>query len=333
MRVLVVGGAGYIGAHSVRALLAAGHQVVIFDNLVAGHVEAAKRLGVPLVEADLNHPGEVFKALQQNPVDAVMHFAAFANVGESVTQPNKYYQNNLIGTIQLLEAMRQQGIKNIVFSSTCATYGNPTTPTLDETHPQRPINPYGWSKLMVEQILRDYDHAYNIRHVALRYFNASGASADGLLGEEHHPETHLIPICLQVAAGMRDHLVVFGEDYDTLDGTCIRDYIHVEDLADAHVRALDHLAAGGTSEMLNVGTGKGHSVREVIRCSEKVTNLPIKVVKGARREGDPPVLVAAADKVREKLGWKPKYVELEPIVESAWRWFKNGGKYRPATHS
>lgn len=329
MKVLVVGGAGYIGSHAVRALQQSGHEPVIFDNLIAGHADVARRLQVPLIEGDLNHPGEIHKALSDPAFEAVMHFAAFAYVGESVQQPAKYYQNNVVGTLQLLDAMRTHGIRYLVFSSTCATYGLPNSRALDEDHPQNPINPYGWSKLMVERILADYDHAYGMRHVALRYFNAAGASHDALIGEDHHPETHLIPLCLLTAAARRDQLTVFGTDYDTYDGTCIRDYIHVEDLAHAHVLALDYLAAGGKSCCLNVGTGRGYSVRDVIRCCEQVADLPISVVEGPRRPGDPPVLVASAERIRDVLGWKPKYTELRPIVETAWKWFQQGGHYEP----
>ena len=328
MKVLVVGGAGYIGSHAVRALKAAGHEPVIFDNLVAGHAEVAQRLEVPFIEADLNHPGEIHRALIDHPVDAVMHFAAFAAVGESVAQPAKYYQNNVVGTIQLLEAMRSQGVRYLVFSSSCATYGVPIRSTLDEGHPQNPISPYGWSKLIVEQMLRDYDGAYGMKHVSLRYFNAAGASGDALLGEDHHPETHLIPLCLQTAIGARDELTIYGTDYDTADGTCVRDYIHVEDLANAHLQAIDYLQAGEESIMLNVGTGRGHSVREVIDCCKEVTGMPIRVIEGERRLGDPPILVATADMIRETLGWKPTYENIEPIVETAWNWFHRGGRYK-----
>lgn len=327
MRVMVVGGAGYIGAHTVRALKKSGHEPIIFDNLITGHRAVASLLDVPLIEGDLNHPGEIHAALERNPVDAVMHFAAFANVGESVNQPVRYYQNNVVGSFQLLDAMRSYGVGSIIFSSTCATYGNPLGSTLDENHPQLPINPYGRTKLMVEQMLRDFHAAFGLRYASLRYFNAAGASHDGLLGEEHHPESHLIPLCLQVAAGMRDEIVIFGDDYATPDGTCLRDYIHVEDLADAHLRALDQLGKSLEPLELNVGTGRGHSVREVVRCCETVADFPIKVKIGPRRAGDPPILVAAADKIRAQLGWKPRYTELSPIVESAWRWFKNGGRY------
>lgn len=325
MKVMVVGGAGYIGSHTVRALSEAGHEPLILDNLIAGHEEVARRLGVPLIQGDLNHPDQIREALDSQLVDAVMHFAAHAYVGESVTHPAKYYLNNVIGTVQLLEAMRTVGIRLFIFSSTCATYGNPQTDTLDETHVQQPINPYGWTKLMVEQVLKDYDHAYGMRHAALRYFNAAGASHDALLGEDHDPETHLIPLCLQVANRTRDHLVIYGNDYSTPDGTCVRDYIHVEDLADAHVRALDHLVRGGDSIMVNVGTGSGHSVQSVIEACQEVTGRPVKTVMGTRRAGDPPILVAQARMVHDVLGWKPKYTELGPIVETAWRWVQSGG--------
>lgn len=327
MKVLVVGGAGYIGAHTVRMLQAEGHTPIILDNLSAGHAEAARRLGVPLEVVDLGNKEKVAVLLAQHRPDAVMHFAAFALVGESVSHPSKYYHNNVIATINLLDAMRDQGVKRFIFSSTCATYGNPTRPTLDETHPQQPINPYGWSKFMVEQILKDYDRAYGIRHVALRYFNAAGSSPDGLIGEDHDPETHLIPVCFQAIQGKRNGVTVFGTDYDTPDGTCIRDYIHVDDLAKAHIQAIDYLLKGNPSVMLNCGTGHGHSVREVIDCVEAVTGKKLNVTIGERREGDPPVLVASAGKIRSLFGWSPKYTELRPIVETAWTWFQHGGKY------
>ena len=328
MKVLVVGGAGYIGSHTARALKAGGHQPILFDSLVAGHREVARRLDVPLVVGDLAQPEVLAGALDSHGIEAIMHFAAFAYVGESVTQPAKYYHNNVVGTLNLLDAMRDRGIGRFIFSSTCATYGMPTRPALDEEHPQLPVNPYGWTKLMMERALKDYDRAYGIKHVSLRYFNAAGASPDGLLGEDHDPETHLIPLCLMTARGDRDHLSLFGTDYDTPDGTCIRDYIHVDDLATAHVLALDALASGTDSLQLNVGTGHGHSVREVIRCAEKVTGKPITVVEQDRREGDPPVLVAAADRIRDRFGWQPAYCELEPIIQTAWTWFQQGGRYR-----
>lgn len=327
LNVLVVGGAGYIGSHTVRMLKTEGHRPVILDNLSAGHVEVARRLDVPIDVADLGDRAAVDRILAARSPDAVMHFAAFALVGESVGDPSKYYHNNVVATLNLLDAMRAAGVDTFIFSSTCATYGNPIRPFLDESHPQSPINPYGWSKLMVEQILRDYSRAYGLRHVALRYFNAAGASSDGLIGEDHDPETHIIPVCLQAAIERRDGVTIFGTDYDTPDGTCIRDYIHVDDLARAHIQAIEYLANGGASAMMNVGTGKGHSVREVIDCVEDVTGRKLKVTIGTRREGDPPVLVASANRVREILGWKPQYTELRPIVETAWTWFQKGGRY------
>lgn len=327
MKILVVGGAGYIGSHTVRMLQSGGHSPVILDNLSAGHSEAARRLGVPLEDADLGDLDRVSRLLAQFKPDAVMHFAAFALVGESVTEPSKYYHNNVVATLNLLDAMRDNGISRFIFSSTCATYGTPQRPALDETHPQQPINPYGWSKFMVEQILRDYDRAYGIKHVALRYFNAAGSSPDGLIGEDHDPETHLIPVCLQAIIGRRDGVTVFGTDYDTPDGTCIRDYIHVNDLAKAHIQAIEYLAKGNPSVMLNCGNGRGHSVKEVIDCVESVTGKKLTVTYGERREGDPPMLVASASKIRELFGWTPDYTELRPIVETAWKWFERGGRY------
>ncbi|MBY0586542.1 UDP-glucose 4-epimerase GalE [bacterium] len=330
MKVLVVGGAGYIGSHTVRLLQKEGHQPIILDNLCAGHEEAARRLKVPFEKGDLGDIPRVKGVLADHRPEVVMHFAAFALVGESVTQPKKYYHNNVVSTLNLLDAMNDAGIKKFIFSSTCATYGNPQRPALDETHPQKPINPYGWSKWMVEQILRDYDRAYEMKHVALRYFNAAGGSPDGLIGEDHDPETHLIPVALQAVIGKRPGVTVFGTDYDTPDGTCVRDYIHVDDLAKAHILAIEHLNGGGESKMLNCGTGKGHSVKEVLDTVERVTGRKLNVTYGPRREGDPPVLVAVADQIRTLFGWKPQYTELEPIVRTAWTWFEKGGTYRPS---
>lgn len=327
MTILVVGGAGYIGAHTVRRLRDDGRHPVILDNLSAGHADVARRLDVPIDVADLGDRAAVDRILERRRPDVVMHFAAFALVGESVGNPSKYYRNNVVATLTLLDAMRAAGVDKFVFSSTCATYGNPVRPVLDEEHPQLPINPYGWSKLMVERILQDYDRAYGLRHAALRYFNAAGASPDGLIGEDHDPETHLIPVCMQSLLGRRDGVTIFGVDYPTPDGTCIRDYVHVDDLADAHIRAVDYLNKGGPSVSLNVGTGRGCSVREVLDCVERVAGRKLKASVGPRREGDPAVLVAKADRVREVLGWSPAYTQLQPIVETAWNWFQKGGKY------
>lgn len=327
MNVLVVGGAGYIGSHTVRMLKAEGHAPVILDNLTAGHADVARRLDVPLEVVDLGDRKAVDAILARHRPESVMHFAAFALVGESVANPAKYYHNNVVATLNLLDAMRDAGVQSFIFSSTCATYGNPVQAKLDESHPQQPINPYGWTKLMVERILLDYEQAYGMRHVALRYFNAAGSSPDGLIGEDHDPESHIIPVCLQAILGQREGVTIFGDDYETPDGTCIRDYIHVDDLARAHILAIDYLSHGGASQRLNVGTGTGNSVKEVIDCVQSVTGQALKVTQGPRRAGDPPVLVAAAAKVREVLGWSPKYTLLRPIVETAWTWFQKGGRY------
>ena len=328
MRVLVVGGAGYIGSHTARALAEGGHEVVLLDNLSFGHAEVADRLGVPMVQADLGDGERLRQVLTERRTEAVIHFAAFAFVGESVVDPARYYRNNVVGSFHLLEAMRAAGVGRIIFSSTAATYGVPQTATIAEDHPQQPINPYGRTKLVVERMLADYEAAYGLRHVVLRYFNAAGAASDGLLGEDHEPETHLIPLCMQAATGARGPLTVFGADYPTPDGTCIRDYVHVEDLASAHVLALEHLAAGGESLRLNVGTGSGYSVRQVLAAVERVAGTPVPTRDGDRRPGDPPVLVADGRRIRERLGWRPRHAELDAIVGTAWRWFETtGGRF------
>ncbi|MFO0847625.1 MAG: UDP-glucose 4-epimerase GalE [Gemmataceae bacterium] len=320
MRILVTGGAGYIGSHTVKRLLARGHTVTVFDNLSMGHKPA-----VPaelLTVADLADVDHLDHTLVVNRVEAVIHFAASAYVGESVTDPAKYYRNNLLNSLNLLERVRRHKIARFVFSSTCATYGVPTAVPITEDEKQSPINPYGNTKLAFEHMLADYAPAYGIGAVALRYFNASGAAPDGSIGEDHTPETHLIPLVLQVALGQRPHVEIFGTDYPTPDGTCVRDYIHVDDLAEAHILAVEKLTPGRLLKY-NVGVGKGFSVREVIRCAEEVTGKKIAVKEGPRRPGDPPALVASSDKVRRELGWEPKYTDLRPIVESAWNWHKN----------
>ena len=266
--------------------------------------------------------GDVYK----RQIEAVMHYCAFCYVGESVEQPAKYYRNNVINTLNLLDVMVEYGVKNFIFSSSCATYGNPIEIPMTENHPQVPINPYGRTKLMVEQILKDYDRAYGIRHVCLRYFNAAGADPDAEIGEWHEPETHLIPLVLQVAAGRRDYIQVFGTDYDTPDGTCVRDYIHINDLAAAHIAALDYLKDGGASTAFNLGNGNGFSVKEVIQTAERITGKSIKIIEGPRRPGDPPILVGSADKARRILNWQPRYANLEEIVQTAWKWESNGIK-------
>jgi UDP-glucose 4-epimerase len=317
MNVLVTGGAGYVGSHAAKLLARHGHDVWVYDNLVFGH-----RTAVPpgrLIEGDLLDRHRVEAVLHEKRIDAVMHFAAFAYVGESVTDPAKYYHNNVIGTLSLMEAMREAGVARIVFSSSCATYGEPEQVPISESQRQRPINPYGFTKLVIEHALADYACAYGWGYAALRYFNAAGASADGDLGEDHDPETHLIPLVLQVALGQRDHVLVFGDGHSTPDGTCIRDYIHVDDLATAHLAALDRLT-GGTELKLNLGTGRGSSVSEVIEACRSVTGHPIPASIVGPRAGDPPALVADASLARRVLGWEPKYAAITPIVETAWRW-------------
>lgn len=319
MRILVTGGAGYIGGFTVRRLLAKGHTVTVFDSLAAGH-----RAAVPpecLVVGDLRDIDHLDHQLVVNRIEAVVHFAASAYVGESVTNPAKYYQNNLLNSLNLLERVRRHDIKRFVFSSTCATYGTPEKLPLTEDHPQRPVNPYGNTKLAFEYMLRDYSAAYGIGFAALRYFNAAGASVDGQHGEHHDPETHLIPLVLQVALGQRPHIDVFGTDYPTPDGTCVRDYIHVEDLAEAHLLALEKMTPG-VSGAFNIGTGTGNSVREVIRVCEEVTGKKIAVREAPRRAGDPPVLVAGSEKIRHELGWSPKFPDLRSIIETAWDWHR-----------
>jgi UDP-glucose 4-epimerase len=319
--ILVTGGAGYIGSHAVLALQQAGYDVVVLDNLVYGHQDLVEEvLKVELIVGDISDRPLLDKIFASRAIAAVMHFAAYAYVGESVKDPAKYYRNNVMGTLTLIEAMTAADIKKIVFSSTCATYGVPEILPIPEHQQQNPINPYGASKLMVEQILSDFDTAYELKSVRFRYFNAAGADPEGRLGEDHHPETHLIPLVLQTALGMRDSISIFGTDYPTSDGTCIRDYIHVNDLAAAHVLGLEHLLQGGNSEVFNLGNGNGFSVREVIETAEKVTQRPIKVVECDRRPGDPPILVGSSEKAKSVLGWQAQYSDLTQILTHAWNW-------------
>ncbi len=317
--ILVVGGAGYIGSHINKMLCGKGYQTVVFDNLVYGHREAVIQ-GI-LEEGDLADSRRLNEVFEKYEIDTVFHFAAYAYVGESVGNPAKYYNNNVANTLHLLDAMVQHGVRNIIFSSTCASYGVPDTIPITEEMPQRPINPYGASKLMVERILSDYHKAYHLNYCCLRYFNAAGADPDGKLGESHNPETHLIPLVLAAAAGDREDIQVFGTDYPTKDGSCIRDYIHVADLADAHFRSMNYLKNRGGSICLNLGNEAGTSVLEVIKAAQNITgqNIPVKLC--GRRPGDPPILVGSAEKAKELLGWNPQYGDIQTILRHAWAWY------------
>ena len=316
--ILVTGGAGYIGSHTCKVLAGSGCVPIAYDNLVYGHPWAAQ--WGPLVRGDVADGQLVRDALRTYEVKAVVHFAAYAYVGESVENPRKYFQNNVAGTLSLLDAMLDAGVKHIVFSSTCATYGIPARIPIREDEPVRPVNPYGESKLFVERALHWYGRAYGLTWAALRYFNAAGADPDGELGEEHAPETHLIPLVIKAAIGELPYMEIYGTDYPTPDGTAIRDYIHVTDLAEAHVRALHHLWGGGESVILNLGTGQGHSVREVVQGVEQVSGKPVPAREAPRRPGDPPALVADATQAERILQWRPKRSELSTVVETAWRW-------------
>ena len=319
--ILVTGGAGYIGSHAVLALKNADYEVVVLDNLSYGHREIVDNvLKVELVVADTSDRAALDRLFTTYKIDAVMHFAAYIAVGESVEEPGKYYTNNVASTLNLLEAMQAHGVNKIVFSSTCAVYGMPKQVPMTENHPHDPLSPYAASKDMVERILRDFDTAFNLKYVAFRYFNACGADPGGLLGEDHTPETHLIPLALLTALKKRQSLYIFGTDYDTPDGTCVRDYIHVNDLADAHVLGLKYLLSGGESEVFNLGNGNGFSVREVIETAREVTGLEIPAIESDRRAGDAPILVGSSDKARKMLGWNPNYADLKKIITHAWQW-------------
>lgn len=318
--VLVTGGAGYIGSHTCKALASAGFTPVAFDNLVHGH-RWAVRWG-PLVEADLADRGALERALREHDIGAVIHFAAYAYVGESMADPGKYFRNNVAHTLNLLDAMQSAGVAQIVFSSTCAIYGVPQQLPITEDHPQQPVNPYGESKRFVERVLHWHGVANGLRWLALRYFNAAGADPDGEIGEDHEPETHLIPLAIDVALGRRAELQVMGTDYATPDGTAVRDYVHVGDLADAHLKALRHLQAGGAPVALNLGTGRGHSVRDVVAMVEQTTGRSVTCREVGRRAGDPPELVAAPGRAREVLGWEARMSDLRHIVQTATRWHR-----------
>lgn len=317
MRILVIGGAGYVGSHTVRMLVRSGHSVMVYDNLSKGHRKSVK--DAELIVGELSDRAYLRRVFEEHKIEAVMHFAAFALVGESVAQPAIYYQNNVSATLELLEAMRAAGVWRIVFSSTTATYGEPHKIPIAETTPQLPINPYGFTKLVIEHALTDYARAYGFGCAALRYFNAAGASPAGDIGEDHDPESHLIPIVLQTALGQREKIGIFGDDYPTADGTCVRDYIHVDDLADAHLKALDLLEPCSNLQ-LNLGTGQGHSVQAVIQACRDVTGHPIPTSIEARRPGDPAELVADSNLAQRVLGWRPRYTDINEIVATAWNW-------------
>lgn len=319
--ILVTGGAGYIGSHAVLALQQAGYDVIVLDNLSYGHRELVEdELQAKLIVGDIADRTLLKQIFSDNSIAAVMHFAAFIAVGESVSQPGKYYENNVAGTLTLLEEMVAADVKHFVFSSTCALYGTPKFAPITEDHPQNPMSPYASTKQMVERILADFEIAYGLQSVRFRYFNAAGADPNGRLGEDHTPETHLIPLVLFAAMGKQLGIKIFGTDYPTPDGTCIRDYIHVTDLADAHVRGLQYLVDGGSSEVFNLGNGNGFSVRAVIEAARRITGREIPVIESDRRPGDPPILVGSSEKARLVLGWKPQYADLNQILKHAWQW-------------
>jgi UDP-glucose 4-epimerase len=321
MKVLVAGGAGYIGSHCVRQLIAAGHQPIVVDNLVYGH-RAAVAPEIPFYDVDFGDAAGIERVFTEHRIDVVMHFAAYAYVGESVTNPIKYYRNNLAAPLTLLEVMLKHGVKKFVFSSTCATYGVPARLPITEDLPQAPINPYGQTKLDVENLLKALARSHGLSFAAFRYFNAAGASEDGKIGEDHEPETHLIPLAIGAAQGLRPALQVFGTDYPTPDGTCLRDYVHVDDLSRAHIAVFEKLAAPGSQFFYNLGTGTPTSVKEVINAVEKVSGLKVPVAYAPRRAGDPPALFADSTKAKTELNWTPKFSTIEPIIETAWRWHK-----------
>ncbi len=321
--ILVTGGAGYIGSHTVKALQHKGYRVIVLDNLMYGHRDVVEDvLRAKLIVGDINDRLLLERIFETHPIEAVIHFAAYAYVGESVNSPAKYYWNNVTGTLNLLKAMMAASVKNIIFSSTCATYGVPTRVPIQESAPQNPINPYGTSKLMVEKILGDFDRAYGLKSVIFRYFNAAGADPSGLLGEDHTPETHLIPLVLMTALNKRDSVSIFGTDYPTEDGSCVRDYIHVSDLAQAHVLGLEYILKKSKSEIFNLGNGSGFSVKQIIETARKVTGRKITAIECDRRPGDPPVLVGSGEKAKKVLGWQPQYTDISSILSHAWNWHK-----------
>ena len=321
MNILVTGGAGYIGSHTVRALAAAGFTPIVFDNLSTGHAASVPK-GTPLVVGDIHDINFVCRTLMKYDIKGVVHFAASSLVGESMENPAKYYENNVEGTLHLLLGMKKAGVSKIVFSSTAAVYGEPEKTPIEEDFPHNPTNVYGRTKLVIEHMLADFTAAYNFRYVALRYFNAAGALEDGSIGEDHNPESHLIPLVLKAAQGVRDHIAIYGTDYPTEDGTCIRDYIHVVDLADAHVLALQYLLKGGASNVFNLGSENGFSVRDIIDTAKSVTGIDFTVTEEARRAGDPAILIASSAKCKSVLGWNPTHSDTKEIIASAWRWHK-----------
>lgn len=328
LKILVVGGAGYIGSHMVKMLHLAGHNVMTLDNLSNGYRDAVKY--GDFIEGDIADVELLDKLFSENNFDGVMHFASFIQVGESVAKPSMYYRNNVTNTLSLLDAMIEHDIKCFIFSSTAAVFGEPNYTPIDESHIKLPINPYGYSKLMVEQMLSDFDNAYGLKSVSLRYFNAAGADPSGEIGERHIPETHLIPLVLQAASGRRDNITIYGNNYDTPDGTCIRDYIHISDLCSAHLLALEYLIGGGKSKVYNMGNGKGYSIKEVIDVVKAVTGIDFSVVMGKRRDGDPARLLADSGLIESELGWKPEFPELETIVRHAWEWEKRSKDWNEA---
>lgn len=323
-RILVTGGAGYIGSHTVKDLVTKGYEVTVLDNLSNGRMTSLKN--VDYINGDIGDRGVVIKILKTKNIDAVINFAALAYVGESVTNPGKYYDNNVVKGKAFLDAIVESGVKKIVFSSSCATYGIPEKIPITENEKQLPVNPYGWTKLMFEQMMKDYDYAYGLRYVSLRYFNAAGADVNGMMGEMHDPETHVIPILLQNALSIRDKFSVFGTDYNTHDGTCIRDYIHVTDLADAHIKAIEYLLDGRNSDCFNLGTGKGISVLELVKKVEEITGKELNISLEGRRPGDPDVLVADNAKAKKILGWNPVHSSIDNIINTAWNWHSKVGK-------
>jgi UDP-glucose 4-epimerase len=325
MRVLVTGGAGYIGSHIVKELLSKDYQVTILDNLQSGHLEAIT--GGDFIQGDLADSELLDNLFEKHKIDAVIHLAANSLVGESMVQPGKYFRNNICHGLNLLDTMVKYGVNKLVFSSTAAVYGEPDNTPITESFSVRPTNNYGKSKLMFEEILNSYNQAHGLKAIALRYFNAAGADPGGLIGEAHNPETHLIPLALQVAKGVREKLFIYGTDYPTSDGTCIRDYIHVNDLASAHLLSLEALFNGADSGVYNLGNGSGYSVKQVIETIKKISGLPIRVEEMDRRPGDPAVLVASSEKIQGELGWQPRYSDLDFIIETAWKWHQEKGSY------